>query len=595
MSLLSLSAASRLSLLIALVPLTAVAGAAQTDGFGNVTATECSVENLGDSVPTAAIGEPVSAITLAEPVWNDATAEVPAHCSVDGVMSPMEPGETARPINFRVVLPASWTGRSAQLGGGGMNGTIPNLTGSVMRDGFVTYGSDSGHQAAGFGGGFPGGNRGRGAVPATGGRGRGRGATPAGNDANNWTLNDEAIRNLGSMQMKKTHDAAMVLIDRMYGTAPEFNYYIGSSQGGREALTVASRYPADYDGITANVPIVSFSTLMLAPELIRIQEKPVANWVPPAKVNGIRGEFIRQCDALDGLTDGVMNNYMACRAIFDVSDDPSAESPWAGRLCPNNVDPDPEDTSADACLTDGQIETLELIYSPYAFASPLANGADSFGMWVPNTDPSGSGLLLPNRFRGQEGTAADAPLHSHLGVLGVTGFLMRDLDANPLDYVEGGPWEERRLQLSEWLDSTNPDFSAFAERGGRMIVTIGTNDTLASSGAQLDFYASVVDTMGPDALDPFARLFVLPQTGHGLTGTSYSVDGDGNTIEPTPIPSQFDRVQLLTDWVERGVAPGKSVVVSSGERTGPMCSYPEYPRYVGGPEGSAESYTCAQP
>ena len=91
------------------------------------------------------------------------------------------------------------------------------------------------------------------------------------------------------------------------------------SQGGREALTVAQRYPADYDGISANVPIVSFSTLMLAPELIRIQEKPLANWVTPAKVNAIRGEFMRQCDSLDGLADGVINNYMACRAIFDVT------------------------------------------------------------------------------------------------------------------------------------------------------------------------------------------------------------------------------------------------------------------------------------
>ena len=121
------------------------------------------------------------------------------------------------------------------------------------------------------------------------------------------------------MQMKKTHDAAMVLIERMYGERPRFNYYIGTSQGGREALTVAQRYPADYDGIAANVPIVNFSSLMLAPELIRIHEKPPANWVTPAKVNAIRGEFMRQCDALDGLADGIINNYMACRAIFDVS------------------------------------------------------------------------------------------------------------------------------------------------------------------------------------------------------------------------------------------------------------------------------------
>src|SRR5919201_1096858 len=101
---------------------------------------------------------------------------------------------------------------------------------------------------------------------------------------------------------------------------PRFNYFVGTSQGGREALTVAQRYPADYNGIAANVPIVSFSSLMLAPEWIRIQEKPLANWVTIAKVNAIRGEFMRQCDKLDGLADGIMNNYMACRALFDMSE-----------------------------------------------------------------------------------------------------------------------------------------------------------------------------------------------------------------------------------------------------------------------------------
>src|SRR4029079_11614632 len=161
--------------------------------------------------------------------------------------------------------------------------------------GFVTYGSDSGHQST-----------------------FGRGAPAPG--ANDWTLNDEAVRNLGYMQMKKTHDAAMTIVQRIYGERARYSYFTGTSQGGREALTVAQRYPQDYDGVIANVPIVNFSSLMLAPELIRIQEKPPANWVTRAKVNAIRAEFMRQCDGLDGLTDGVINNYMACRARFDVTE-----------------------------------------------------------------------------------------------------------------------------------------------------------------------------------------------------------------------------------------------------------------------------------
>ena len=105
------------------------------------------------------------------------------------------------------------------------------------------------------------------------------------------------------------------------------------------------------------------------------------------------------------------------------------------------------------------------------------------------------------------------------------------------------------------LDSTNPDLSAFQKRGGKMIVTIGTNDTLASPGAQLDYYQAVMDKMGRRSVDRFARLFVMPQTGHGLSGTSYTVDGTGKTIPATPIPNRFDQPQLLFDWVEKNVAP----------------------------------------
>ena len=311
-----------------------------------------------------------------------------------------------------------------------------------------------------------------------------------------WALNEEAIANLGYVQLKKTHDAAMVLIQRMFGGRPRFNYFFGNSQGGREALTVVERYPADYDGVSAEVPIVSFSTLMLGPELIRIKEKPLANWVPLAKVNAIRGEFMRQCDKLDGLVDGMIGNYMACRAIFDVKQGAPNRHPWAAKRCPNNIDPNPQDTSSAACLTDGQIATLELTYSPYVFATPLANRVKSFGMWVPNTDPAGSGLIVNRRYRGQEGAADNAPVHSHLGVLGVVGFLMRDLDANPLDYVEGGPLNQRRVELSAIVDPTNPDLSAFRKRGGKLMVAIGTNDVLASPGAQLDYYQSVLEQAG---------------------------------------------------------------------------------------------------
>jgi Tannase and feruloyl esterase len=142
-----------------------------------ITEADCTASKMGDSIPASAIGEPVSAVTLNAPRWNPAAGTTPAYCSVDGAIAPVDRSATAKPINFRVVLPASWTGRAAQMGGAGMNGFIPGLAGggpdSPLFRGFATYGSDSGHQAAGnpFGGGGP--------------------PNPAASD---WALNEEAIK-----------------------------------------------------------------------------------------------------------------------------------------------------------------------------------------------------------------------------------------------------------------------------------------------------------------------------------------------------------------------------------------------------------------
>jgi pimeloyl-ACP methyl ester carboxylesterase len=528
-----------------------------------ITAADVTAEKVGSSVPASAIGLPVGSVTLNPPRWvEDANG---GYGVVDGQILPVDPKGKA--INFRVGLPAKWARRGLQLGGGGMNGTIPGVTSANdLAQGFATYGSDSGHQGGGFGGG-----------------------------GNDWALNDEAVRNFGYMQMKKTHDVAMVIMERVYGERPRFNYYIGSSQGGREALTVAQRYPADYDGIIADVPILNFSSLTLAPELIRIQEKPAANWVPTAKTAAIREEFIRQGDKLDGLEDGVINNYMAARALFDMSQGNSKRNPWAALRGPDGKDPNPADTSTTAKLSDGQIETLKFIYTPYKFATPLANGVKTFGMWVPNTDPSGSGLLVNARYKGQEGASPDAQAHSQLGIAAVTGALMQDLSANPLDYVEGGKLNKRREEISGWLDSTNPDLSAFYKRGGKMIVTIGTNDTLASPGAQLDYYQSVIKKMGRGTVDAFARLFVLPQTGHGLSGSSHTTNGAGKEVARFQIPNQYDKRGALIAWVEQNQAPEKTLLVKAGTRSLPLCSYPTYPKYISGPVETAESYRCAAP
>jgi hypothetical protein len=116
-----------------------------------------------------------------------------------------------------------------------------------------------------------------------------------------------------------------------------------------------------------------------------------------------------------------------------------------------------------------------------------------------------------------------------------------------------------------------------------------------ASGAQLDYYQSVIDKMGRAQVDTFAGFYVMPQTGHGLSGTTYTTDGDGKARPATPIPNGWNRVNLLTAWVERGIAPGLSETVTTGDRSLPLCSYPTYPKYISGNADAAASYRCTAP
>ena len=181
-----------------------------------------------------------------------------------------------------------------------------------------------------------------------------------------------------------------------------------------------------------------------------------------------------------------------------------------------------------------------------------------------------------------------------LGSIGVNGLQMRDLNANPLDY-DVRRYRARRQQLSGWLDSTNPDLNPYAGAGHKLIVIVGSDDTIASSGEQQNYYQSVLDRMGRAKVDSFARFYVLPQTGHGLSGRSAPIDGNGTAVNAADIPNTVDRFALLTDWVENGKAPGKSVIVTGKSGSRPMCSFPAYPRYKGGDRSMAASFTCAAP
>jgi hypothetical protein len=166
----------------------------------------------------------------------------PAYCKVLGAIAPIDPA--APPIRFQVNLPTEWNGSSVQFGGGGFNGVLITGLGlpplapadrpSPLGRGFVTYGTDSGHQNA------PG-------VPLQA-----------------FALNDEALTNFAYASYKKMRDVAVALMQRRYGRPPAKLYYVGFSEGGREGLTMAQRFPADYDGIFSGVPVINWVGLQAA-------------------------------------------------------------------------------------------------------------------------------------------------------------------------------------------------------------------------------------------------------------------------------------------------------------------------------------------
>ena len=275
-----------------------------------------SLEGL--AIPAASIGLPTSGATIAAAeliaaspqtvAGERAVLAMPEYCRVTGRIAPVDPA--APPINFHVNLPTSWNRKLAQMGGSGNNGVIPVALTTGMQwgpesippnapyalsRGFVVYGSDSGHQSR---------------------RARRRGAA-GGAAAADWTTNDEAFTNFAYAQMKKTHDVAVALVARFYGEPIRHSYYLGSSQGGREALIVAQRFPQDYDGVFAQVPANTYVHLSIGEPLARAKSQAGDGWIPPAKVAVIGKEVLRQCDALDGIADGLVSNYMACNRRFD--------------------------------------------------------------------------------------------------------------------------------------------------------------------------------------------------------------------------------------------------------------------------------------
>jgi len=533
-----------------------------------------SCESLvGMTVPATAIGLPTSGATIAAADLVPASPQtvnaeravlaIPEYCRVTGRIAPVDPG--APPINFHINLPASWNRKIAQLGGSGNNGVIPvalttgmhwgpesippNAPYALSR-GFVVYGSDSGHQSA---------------------PGRGTAGAPPPAD---WTANDEAFTNFAYAQMKKTHDVAIAIVARFYGASIRRSYFLGASQGGREALIVTQRFPQDYDGVFAQVPANTYVHLSIGEPLARAKSQAGEGWVPPAKIAVIGKEVLRQCDALDGITDGLVSNYKACDRRFDAA---LTANPLAAVRCEGGAD------TGDSCLSDAQIRAVNGVHGSMSYPFALANGWTTFSGWPTGSESATNWKGLPAR---------PTPA-SNFGVL--RSRIVRDPTANLLE-VDLAKYAKEIRQLSELIDAANPDLSAFRRRGGKLILKVNTTDYTVNPRWVMNYYDKVRQTMGADAVKQFVRFYVA-------IGLFHNRNVGRNPITNALVPGYVDFIAMLDDWVEHGKAPADTQVLSEMDTlppftvnaTFPMCAYPMYPRYNGtGDPKAASSYTCRQ-
>jgi feruloyl esterase len=450
-------------------------------------------------------------------------------------------------MQFEVNLPLAWNGRALQFGGGAYDGTLvtglsaftmqPADVPNALKQGFVTLGSDGGHQA---GPGFDG----------------------------RFGLDDEALLNYGKQSVKKTHDVAVAIVRKAYGRAPKRFYFIGGSQGGHEALDAAARYPEDYDGVVAHYPAYNVTLLHLGSLNAgkALYANGGAGWMNAAKTRRITDAVYATCDGLDGAQDGIIGNVAACNSGFDV----------ATLRCADGRD------LSDDCLSDAQIAAVKKITSDYKPGFAVA-GMDAFPRW-----PLLDGALFQVSNFGQVRQPSN-PLSGQEALLYTAGDQTAKfiITRNPnLDTMSFDPaqWQARIAAVAAIMDVTDVSLAKFRARGGKIILTHGTADDFITPYNTVRYYERQVRAFGRSGVDRFMRFYLIPGFGHGFG----------------PFNAKFDSLQVLQNWVEKRRAPANLTAVDgnpNASRTRPLCEWPAWPKFTGAPgtENQAASFTCTAP
>jgi Tannase and feruloyl esterase len=464
--------------------------------------------------------------------------KLPAFCRVAGTIRPTADSD----IQFEVWMPATgWNGKFEGVGNGGFAGSISyqGLALAVGR-GYATASTDTGHQGSG---------------------------TSAA-----WAQgHPEKIVDFGYRAIHETAANAKSIIRAFYGGAPKHSYFSSCSNGGRQALMEAQRYPADYDGIIAGAPANYWTHLLVGAGWdVKATLADAESYIPAAKLPAIQAAALSACDALDGVKDGVIEDPRPCR--FDPS----------RLLCPG-----PE---SDACLTAPQLTALKKIYSgPHnAAGRPVFPGYSPGG----EAEPGGWALWIT-------GSARERSLSFAFG----TQFFKNMVYDPAWDYhtfTVDGAVKAADAKMAAILNATDPDLKAFKARGGKLILYHGWSDAAIPAQNTVDYYESVVHQMGAKAASAFVRLYMVPGMQHCGGGAGPDVFGQWIAAPDDP---GHDLAAGLERWVEKGTPPEKVIATryKTGDkpesgvlRTRPLCPYPLAARWKGaGSTDEAANFVCA--
>ena len=472
------------------------------------------------------------------------------YCQVDADLFPVDPA--APDIKLSVDLPYDWNRQAMMFGGGGFDGSIPDLTENVpfgptdapapLARHYATFASDSGHEQ----------------IPTA----------PPSLDGS-FGMNNEALNNFAAGDaLKKTRDASLFVIRHAYGAKPAEVYFAGGSTGGREALVVAQRWPTAFNGVISAYPAWNnMAEILDLGYLVQMLARPDA-FPDPAKQALLYTSVMSACDGLDGLRDNVISNPGACH--FD---------PHTLR-CPGGVDTGP------ACLSDPQIDAVLAMSSPFHWPYPIASGETGYPGFP---FLSGASMSTPFLGMGSTGPANPMPLTSGYGMQywaqWVKYFLTRDPSFNSLDFDPRNPgkWLGRIEYLSTIEDRNDVDLRPFERAGGKLILLHGAADELVSPYSTSDYYTRVRNLLGPQLTNSFLRYYIVPGSNHANFGTP-------------AFAASWDSLTALDRWVEKGQPPVNPVVADANHnnRTRPLCQYPDWPGYRGGDPNSAASFVCTR-